>query len=320
MDDKPDSAPEHCPGTKSSNAGKASTCSGCPNQSVCLSADGKSADPGEELVKAKMSTIQNTILVLSGKGGVGKSTFTNLLARTLASTDTDTKVAVLDIDICGPSQPRMMGTVGEKVHKSGSGWCPLYIEDNLSVMSVGFLLSSVEDAVIWRGPKKNTMIRQFLSEVDWDDPLHYLILDTPPGTSDEHISSARYLSSAGGPVFAVVVTTPSEVSLADVRREISFCVKVGIKILGVIENMAGFVCPKCQVKSDIFPSDNGGGANMASDMGIPFLGSIPLDPLLARACDEGQDVVKSMADSETIIAAQKIKTRILEEIDKTRRL
>eukprot|EP00075_Anas_platyrhynchos_P036071 XP_027325324.1 cytosolic Fe-S cluster assembly factor NUBP1 isoform X4 [Anas platyrhynchos] len=153
-----------------------------------------------------------------------------------------TRVALLDIDICGPSIPKMMGLEGEQVHQSGSGWSPVYVEENLSVMSVGFLLSSPDDAVIWRGPKKNGLIKQFLRDVDWGE-IDYLIIDTPPGTSDEHLSIVQYLgaSHVDG---AVIITTPQEVSLQDVRKEINFCHKVKLPIIGVVENMSGFICPK----------------------------------------------------------------------------
>ncbi|KAG6462941.1 hypothetical protein O3G_MSEX013549 [Manduca sexta] len=154
-------------------------------------------------------------------------------------------VGILDADICGPSQPRVLGVRGEQVHNSGSGWSPVYVTDNLSLMSIGFLLGSPDDAVIWRGPKKNGMIKQFLSEVDWGQ-LDYLLVDTPPGTSDEHLSAVQYLLGAGLSG-AVVVTTPQEVALLDVRKEIHFCNKLHLTVLGVVENMSLFVCPNCKV-------------------------------------------------------------------------
>jgi Mrp family chromosome partitioning ATPase len=177
------------------------------------------------------------------------------LAHTFAMDD-EVNVGLLDIDICGPSVPRMMGMEGQSVHQSNSGWSPVYLEDNLGVMSVGFMLPDKNDAVIWRGPKKNGLIKQFLTDVIWDE-LDYLIIDTPPGTSDEHISIVQYLKKtnlAG----AVVVTTPQEVALLDVRKEISFCKKTNTNIIGVVENMAGFVCPHCKCKSEIFPPVSGG--------------------------------------------------------------
>uniref|UniRef100_A0A0K8SL32 Cytosolic Fe-S cluster assembly factor NUBP1 homolog n=3 Tax=Lygus hesperus TaxID=30085 RepID=A0A0K8SL32_LYGHE len=318
MGDKPSDAPEHCPGTQSENAGKGSACAGCPNQNVCASGAARGPDPSVELVRARMSGVKKKLFVLSGKGGVGKSTFANLLARSLAARSPDKNVALLDIDICGPSQPRMMGALNEQVHQSGSGWCPIYVEENLALMSIGFLLGSPDDAVIWRGPKKNNMIKQFLSEVDWGDSLDYLILDTPPGTSDEHLSATSYLVSRtpgeDDGARAILITTPAEVSIADVRREATFCKRVGLKVVGVVENMASFVCPHCKVTSEIFPRDSGGGEKLSEEMELPFLGSVPLDPVLARACDEGQDVLNTMADSPTLLAISSIVDRILAAI------
>ncbi|KAF5280573.1 hypothetical protein FQR65_LT00324 [Abscondita terminalis] len=294
----PENAPEHCPGTESQNAGKASACAGCPNQQICSTGAAKTVDPGIQLVKDRLQEVRHKILVLSGKGGVGKSTLTALLSRGLAHNYNELNVAVLDIDICGPSQPRVLGVNGELVHQSGSGWSPVYVEDNLSVMSIGFLLSSADDAIIWRGPKKNGMIRQFLSEVDWGS-LDYLFMDTPPGTSDEHLSAATYLAKAGL-TGAIIVTTPQEVALLDVRKEIDFCKKVHIKVLGVIENMSTFVCPCCQKQSDIFPATTGGAQRMCADLSVPFLGSLPLDPVLARCCDEGRDYLTEKSDSAVV--------------------
>nr|CAD7400744.1 unnamed protein product [Timema cristinae] len=302
----PSDAPEHCPGTESESAGKVSACQGCPNQDICASGATKGPDPGVALVKSRLSSVKHKILVLSGKGGVGKSTFTSLLARGLAANDTDKNVAVLDIDICGPSIPRVMGVLNEQVHQSGSGWSPVFVEDNLSVMSIGFLLGSPDDAVIWRGPKKNGMIRQFLSEVDWGD-LDYLVIDTPPGTSDEHLSAAQYLLGAGL-TGAVVVTTPQEVALLDVRKEIDFCHKVGIRVLGVVENMSAFVCPKCKTQSNIFPANTGGARQMCGELDVPFLGSLPLDPRLARSCDEGSNFLADIPDSPVVAAFNNVLT------------
>uniref|UniRef100_A0A8C5R261 Cytosolic Fe-S cluster assembly factor NUBP1 homolog n=1 Tax=Leptobrachium leishanense TaxID=445787 RepID=A0A8C5R261_9ANUR len=228
-----------------------------------------------EEINEKMSLVKHKILVISGKGGVGKSTFSALLAHNLA--DEGKQVVLLDVDVCGLSIPKMMGLEGEQVHQSGSGWSPVYLEDNLAVMSVGFLLCSPNDAVIWRGPKKNGMIQQFLRDVDWGE-VDYLIVDTPPGTSDEHLTVVQYLSASciDG---AVIVTNPQEVSLQDVRKEINFCRIVKLQIIGVVENMSGFKCPNCTTESHIFPPTTGGAEQMCNDFGIPLLGKIPLDPL-----------------------------------------
>lgn len=305
--------PEHCPGTESEDAGKASACAGCPNQRICASGETKLVDPGLALVKEKLENVRHKILILSGKGGVGKSTVTALLSRSLAIKDQDKNIAVLDIDICGPSQPRVLGVLDEQVHQSGSGWSPVYVEDNLSVMSIGFLLGSADDAVIWRGPKKNGMIRQFLSEVDWGN-LDYLLIDTPPGTSDEHLSATTYLSNAdlSG---AIIVTTPQEVALLDVRKEIDFCRKVSVDILGVVENMALFVCPCCKSTAEIFPAKTGGTKQMCLDLDVPFLGSLPLDPKVARCCDEGKDIFTELPNSSYIETLKSITDKIVKICD-----
>ena len=198
-----------CVGPSSDTAGKAASCAGCPNQKLCASGAAKQEDPALKVVANNLEDVKHTILVLSGKGGVGKSTVSTQLALSLARQGKE--VGLLDIDLCGPSIPRMLGIVGEQVHQSGSGWSPVYVED-IAVMSIGFLLGNTDRPVIWRGPRKNGLIKQFLTDVDWGE-LDYLIIDTPPGTSDEHISMANYLKhvEVDG---AVVVTTPQEVRLA----------------------------------------------------------------------------------------------------------
>jgi Mrp family chromosome partitioning ATPase len=208
--------------------------------------------------------------------------------------------------------PKMMGVESETIHISSAGWSPVYVLDNLSLMSIQFMLPNRDDAIIWRGAKKNGLIKQFLRDVDWGD-LDFLLCDTPPGTSDEHLSVVQLLKESGIDG-AVVVTTPQEVALLDVRREIQFCVKTGIKILGLVENMSGFVCPNCTFESQIFQASEllpppstrmalmieiatGGGRALAKEMGIPFLGSVPLDPRIGMACDYGESFFDSFPDS-----------------------
>jgi Mrp family chromosome partitioning ATPase len=284
MSDRPDNANTECVGPQSDAAGKAAGCEGCPNQSLCASGEAKKPDPAIAEVKDRLSNIKHKILVLSGKGGVGKSSISSQLSWYLS--DNNYSTGVLDIDICGPSIPRMLGVEKDEVKRSNYGWSPVYASDNLAVMSVGFMLQSRDDAIIWRGPRKNGLIKQFLTEVYWDD-LDFLIVDAPPGTSDEHISIATYMKDAAIDG-AIIVTTPQEVSLLDVRKEITFCKKVGIPILGVIENMSGFICPGCSASTDIFPAITGGAEKMCSEMNIKFLGSVPLDPELLKSCEAGQ--------------------------------
>lgn len=267
-----------------------------------------------------MRHVKHKILVLSGKGGVGKSTFSTNLARVLAeqneSIDEDdanvNQVGLLDIDICGPSVPKLLGLDGQTVHDSALGWEPVFVQDNFAVMSVGFMLENENDAVIWRGPKKNGLIKQFLRDVNWGH-LDFLVVDTPPGTSDEHLSIVQYLRGAVDG--AVIITTPQEVALQDVRKEINFCRKVGVKVLGVVENMAGFVCPKCTTKQDIFAPTTGGAARMALDMNVPFLGSVPLDPRLTRLADEGNAAAAS--DGVGAQAMRKVIDKLKESLQRT---
>lgn len=259
-----------------------------------------------------MSTVKRKILVLSGKGGVGKSTFTAQLGWAFAADETlqvrllppfhshtipdpNFQTGIMDVDICGPSIPTIFGIASEQVHASSSGWSPVYVQDNLGVMSVGFMLPSSKDAVMWRGPKKNGLISQFLKDVDWG-ALDYLIIDTPPGTSDEHLSIVTYLKESGIDG-AVVITTPQEVALQDVRREIDFCRKVGIPVIGLVENMSGFVCPNCKNESQIFKPSTGGGRRLAQDMGVDFLGAVPLDPRIGKSADYGVSFLDEYPDS-----------------------
>ena len=201
----------------------------------------------------------------------------------------------MDVDICGPSIPTILGIASEQVHTSAAGWSPVYVQDNLGAMSVGFMLPSSKDAVMWRGPKKNGLIAQFLKDVDWG-ALDYLVIDTPPGTSDEHLSIVQLLKESGIDG-AVLITTPQEVALQDVAREIDFCRKVGVHILGLVENMAGFVCPNCKTESQIFLPSTGGAARLAKETGVELLGSVPLDPRIGKSADYGVSFLDEYPDS-----------------------
>ncbi|KAM3539729.1 hypothetical protein ARSEF1564_007346 [Beauveria bassiana] len=303
--------PAHCPGPESEQAGAADSCAGCPNQAICASSAAQGPDPDIPIIASRLANVQHKILVLSGKGGVGKSTFTSLLAHAFA-TNPDRTVGIMDTDICGPSIPKMMGVEDETIHVSGSGWSPVWVMDNLAVMSIQFMLPSRDEAVIWRGPKKNGLIKQFLKDVEWGD-LDFMLVDTPPGTSDEHLSVNSFLK-ASGIDGAVVVTTPQEVSLLDVRKEIDFCRKAGIRILGLAENMSGFVCPNCKHESEIFKASTGGGRALAGEMGIPFLGAVPLDPRIRMACDYGESFFDSFPDSPACKAFQSVVRNLAQEL------
>lgn len=261
----------------------------------------------QEQIRKRVKQISHQILVLSGKGGVGKSTVAVNLAVSLALAGK--KVGLLDIDIHGPSIPKILNLEGETIKAAGDIILPVEMLENLKVMSIGFLLRESSDAVIWRGPMKYQMIKQFLKDVDWGN-LDFLIVDSPPGTGDEPLSIVQLLENADG---AIIVTTPQEVALSDVRKCITFCRQLNLPVLGVLENMSGFVCPMCGQKTDVFKS--GGGEIMANEMHVRFLGRIPIDPQIVQACDSGRPFVYHYNQTETAKAFEKISNPIL-ELDK----
>jgi len=258
----------------------------------------------QEQIRRRVKQIKHKILVLSGKGGVGKSTVAVNLAVSLALSGK--KVGLLDIDIHGPSIPKILNLEGRAMKASGETILPIEMTENLKVMSIGFLLRGSDDAVIWRGPMKYQVIKQFLKDVNWGD-LDFLVVDSPPGTGDEPLSVVQLLENADG---AVVVTTPQEISLSDVRKCITFCRNLNLPVIGVLENMSGFVCPMCGQKTDVFKS--GGGEIMAEQMCVPFLGRIPIDPQIVQSCDSGEPFLYHYNQSQTAKAFEKALNPILE--------
>jgi ATP-binding protein involved in chromosome partitioning len=238
-----------------------------------------------------MARIRHKVIVMSGKGGVGKSTVAVNLAVSLAARGL--KTGLLDIDIHGPSVPRLLGLDAGQVTGAGGRLMPVEYNGNLKVISIGFLLQEQDQAVIWRGPLKYSVIKQFLGEVEWGD-LDYLVIDSPPGTGDEPLSICQLIQKADG---AVIVTTPQDVALIDVRKSVNFCKQLGMPILGVIENMSGFVCPHCGKETDIFKS--GGGRTMAEEMGVPYLGHIPLDARIVADSDSGKPLHTALGTETT---------------------
>jgi len=237
-----------------------------------------------------MESIGRKILVLSGKGGVGKSTVAANLAVSLARAGK--KVGLLDVDLHGPSIPKILGLDGQRLGPSATGGlAPIQLSENLSVVSVGMLLESANDAVIWRGPMKYNVIRQFLKDVEWGR-LDYLVIDSPPGTGDEPLAVAQMV---GRDALAVVVTTPQQVAIADVRRSVSFCKTLSLRVAGIVENMSGMICPHCGQEIELFKL--GGGKELAEEMSVPFLGRIPLDPQIVASGDSGTPFTESQADS-----------------------
>lgn len=245
----------------------------------------------EEAVAQRMNGIGKKILVLSGKGGVGKSTVAVNIAAALAQAGK--KVGLMDIDIHGPSIPKLLGMHAVPGRGSNGGIRPASGPLGLEVMSIGFFLQKADEALIWRGPMKYNVIKQFLADVDWGD-LDYLIVDSPPGTGDEPLSVAQLIKNVDG---AVIVTTPQDLAVDDVRRSINFCGTLNVPVIGVVENMCGFICPHCAGEIDIFK--RGGGAAMADQMGVPYLGTIPIDPAVVHACDNGVPVVSDPVGSPT---------------------
>ena len=260
----------------------------------------------QELAKA-LCQIQHKVLVLSGKGGVGKSTVAANMAVSLALDGK--QVGLLDIDIHGPSIPKLLKLEGRKLDVQDHKIIPTGYSDNLKVVSIGFMLERDEDAVIWRGPMKMGVIKQFLKDVAWG-ALDYLIVDSPPGTGDEPLSICQLLPDADG---AVVVTTPQEVSIVDVRKCVNFCRKLNMPVLGIVENMSGLVCPHCQERIDVFKA--GGGQRMAQEMDVPFLGCIPLDPALVQASDDGTPFAHKYAHTETAKDMLRIVRKVQLSID-----
>jgi ATP-binding protein involved in chromosome partitioning len=258
-------------------------------------------DLRDELMLAdSLTRIENTLMVLSGKGGVGKSTVAVNLAASLASQDR--QVGLLDIDIHGPSVPTLLKLEGHEASgPSERGLVPVRYNDNLRVMSVEFVLKEhSDDAVIWRGPMKHQLIKQFIGEADWGD-LDFLIVDAPPGTGDEPLSICQMAPPRSQ---AVIVTTPQQVALKDVKKSIKFCHTLGLPIFGIVENMSGFVCSHCGTQHQLFKS--GGGHRLSVEMGYRFLGSIPFDPRLMDASDAGTPFVTAHPASPTAKAFDEI--------------
>jgi ATP-binding protein involved in chromosome partitioning len=271
----------------SARDGKCKSTCGSESGSVCQSYSQGHCDEDEDRqrLQSRLDCIRHKVVVLSGKGGVGKSTVAVNLAAALALSGK--KVGLLDCDIHGPSIPTMLGLEYASLEGCEDGVAPVEA-GGMKVVSLGFVLQDQDDAVIWRGPMKMGAIKQFLTDVSWGN-LDYLIIDSPPGTGDEPLSIFQLIGSLDG---AIVVTTPQRVAAIDVRKSITFCRRLNVPVLGIIENMNGFVCPKCGELTQILRS--GGGRNIAENMGVPFLGSIPMDPKIAESCDSGRPFPRAL--------------------------
>ncbi|MBA2849271.1 P-loop NTPase [Thermosulfuriphilus ammonigenes] len=257
----------------------------------------------DKKIRERLARIENKLLVLSGKGGVGKSTVAINLAIGLSLQDFH--VGLLDVDLHGPNVPKMLGLRKGKLQRRPDGSLgPIVYSPNLKFISIEPLLPREDAAVIWRGPMKISAIRQFIYDIDWGD-LDYLVIDAPPGTGDEPMTVAKTIPDA----YAVIVTTPQEVSLIDVKKSISFCRHVNMQILGVVENMSGFICPHCGKDVDLFKV--GGGERLARELGIPFLGRIPVDPRVVAAGDAGKPMIAAYPESKTAEAFENLVRNVI---------
>ena len=261
-------------------------------------------DMAEKLEK-NMADIKHKVLVLSNKGGVGKSSVSVNLSCSLS--EKGYKVGLLDADLHGPSVAKMLGFEGEKLTGSNGLINPIRVRPNLEAISMASLIGSADTPLVWRGPLKGVAIKQFLAEVNWGK-LDFLIIDSPPGTGDEPLSICQLIPELDG---AVIVTTPQEVALTDSRKCITFLKDLNIPILGIVENMSGFRCPHCGKKIDIFKS--GGGKRAADEFQVPFLGSIPIDVEIASSGDQGTPFMCNNKESETGHTFEKIVRIILDE-------
>lgn len=258
-------------------------------------------------IGASLGRIKNKLLVMSGKGGVGKSTVSVNLAMGLANRGY--RVGLMDVDIHGPDVVRMLNMHGKMeggLTREGK-MPPMEYSANLKVMSLESMLENRDDPIIWRGPLKNQAIRQFISDVAWGD-LDYLVIDAPPGTGDEPMTVANTIKDAR----ALVVTTPQDIALADVRKSINFCKHVKMQVVGIVENMSGFICPHCDKPVDIFKT--GGGELLAREFSVPFLGRIPVDPKVVVAGDDGRPYLSSGADTIAARAFEAILSAVEKEL------
>jgi len=252
------------------------------------------------MLKVNISRIKHKIAIISGKGGVGKSTVTVNLAMAFAMNGYVNDIGILDADIHGPCVPKMLGLHGQRLPVGPAGIFPVKGPMGIKVVSMDFLLENDESPVIWRGPLKMGAIKQFLSDVRWGE-LSFLFIDLPPGTGDEPLSVMQLIPDLDG---VVIVTIPSEVSQVVVKKAVTFARQLGAPIIGIIENMSGYICPKCGTEVNIFKT--GGGKKIAEDLSVPFLGGIPIDPDVCSDSDEGIPFIVKHRDRPTAKAFMEV--------------
>jgi Mrp family chromosome partitioning ATPase len=288
---------------KQENAECSSECSTCATASTCSSV--KKAQSG--LPPKADIDVKHVIMILSGKGGVGKSTVSVNLAYALSGHGR--KVGLLDLDMHGPNIPKMLGIEDHKLAVMGERIEPVHVTGMLSVISMAFLLPDTSTPIIWRGPMKMAAIQQFLAEVNWG-PLDYLVVDLPPGTGDEALTIAQLAPNVRG---AVIVTTPQDVATLDARKSARFIEKLGLPVIGVIENMSGMICPHCGTEIDLF--GRGGGKKIAEELNVAFLGSIPLDIDMRKAGDEGRPFIIRRGDSPTWKSVDRVMEALIRVVE-----
>ena len=275
------------------------------NCSSCSS--GQKPQPQKGLPPRSKIDVKHVILVLSGKGGVGKSTVSVNLASALSAHGRN--VGLLDLDFHGPNIPKMLGIEGQKPAVLEKHIEPVHVTGTLAVMSMAFLLPDTSTPVVWRGPMKMAAIQQFLEEVNWGT-LDYLVVDLPPGTGDEALSIAQLAPNVKG---AIIVTTPQDVAVLDAVKSVKFIQKLEVPVIGIIENMSGMICPHCGDTIDLF--GRGGGKKAAEDLNVPFLGAIPLDPAMVKAGDEGRPYVLRHADTPTWRAVDAVMENLVKLVE-----
>lgn len=282
------------------------TCQTCDSAEKCSQAEKEAHE--QQLIEKNMEKVRHIFMVLSGKGGVGKSSVAVNLAATLNAMGY--VVGILDADIHGPNVPKMLGVELDRPRVTNEGMHPVLTPENLRVMSIGFFLRQEDDAIIWRGPLKHSLLKQFFGEVHWGE-LDYLIMDLPPGTGDEALSIAHLIKKKVEG--AMIVTTPQDVALLDSRKSVNFCKELKIPLIGVVENMSGMTCPHCQKEIDLFKV--GGGETIAANMKIPFLGSIPLDPQMVICTDNGRPFVDIYPESKVSSAFKSIAEKWIQMLE-----
>lgn len=280
-------------------------CEGCDLADKCSS--GEKAEHEGRKLQERLFNIRHKVMVMSGKGGVGKSTVAINLAASLALRGHH--VGILDADIHGPDVPRMLGIEGQRLTASDDGVNPVEVFEGFKAVSMALLSPEPDKAIIWRGPLKHSAIKQFLGKVNWGN-LDFLFIDLPPGTGDEPLSVARLIKDVDG---AVIVTTPQDVALLDSRKAVDFSSLIKVPVLGIVENMSGMLCPHCNEKIDLFKI--GGGEQAAGELGVEFLGRIPIDPGVVYQCDAGRPFVAEPNESVAKTAFAELVRKLLERLE-----